>query len=106
MKATRFILIAASSLALFAGMGCAHNYGPPPPPPGPPLIQEADHNGFEMGRADGAAAVDHGFAYAPRRTPAYRDTPGYDPRFGPFGPYQNAYRNAYLRGYDRGYHRG
>jgi hypothetical protein len=72
----------------------------------PPLIQLADHNGFETGRADGASAVDSGAPPTPRRTRAYHDTPGYDPQLGPFGAYQNAFRNAYLRGYDRGYHRG
>jgi hypothetical protein len=108
MKATRLVLIAASSVALFAGLGCAPHYAPPPPPVAalPPLLQEADHNGFETGRSDGAADVERGFPYAPRRTRAYHDTPGYDPRFGPFGPYRDAFRNAYLRGYDRGFHRG
>jgi len=110
MKATRLVLVAASSLLLFAGLGCAPRYAPPPPPPPgaqlPPLLQLADHNGFDTGRADGARDVEQGVPYSPRRTRAFHDTPGYDPQLGPFGPYRNAFRNSYLRGYDRGYHRG
>jgi hypothetical protein len=110
MKAKRLVLIAACSTFLFAGLGCAPRYAPPPPPPPgaqmPPLIQLADHNGFETGRADGARDVDAGIPYHARSTRAYHDTPGYDPHLGPFPPYRDAFRNAYLRGYDRGYHRG
>jgi len=110
MKANRLALITLSSALLFAGLGCAPHYAPPPPPPPgaqmPPLVQLADHNGFEAGRADGARAVDAGYPPTPRRTPAYRNTPGYDPQLGPFPPYRDAFRNAYLRGYDKGYHRG
>ncbi len=110
MKSTRLILVTVSSILLFAGVGCAPRYAPPPPPPPgaslPPLLQLADHNGFDAGRADGARDVEQRIPYGPRRTPAYHDTPGYDPHLGPLGPYRNAFRNAYLRGYDRGYHRG
>jgi len=111
MKSTRLLLAAASSLFLFAGLGCAPHYAPPPPPPPPvaqvpPLIQLADHNGFETGRSDGARDVESGAPYKARSTRAYHDTPGYDPHLGPFGPYRDAFRNAYLRGYDQGYRRG
>ena len=111
MKAPRLVLAAASSIFLFAGLGCAHNYPPPPPPPPPvaqvpPLVQLAEHNGFETGRADGARDVESGIPYHARQTRAFHDCPGYDPQLGPFGAYRDAFRNAYLRGYDRGYHRG
>ena len=109
MKTNCLVLVAASSLFLFAGLGCAPRYvTPPPPPPGaqlPPLLQLADRNGFETGRSDGAHAVESGIAPSPRRTRAYHDTPGYDPQLGPFGAYRDAFRNAYLRGYQRGYNR-
>lgn len=107
----RAILVAASSLALLVSVGCAHNYPPPPPPPPPPvaqvppIVQLADRNGFETGRADGARDADSVLPFHARRTRAYHDTPGYDPQLGPFGVYQNAFRNAYLRGYDRGFYR-
>jgi len=110
MKTNCLVLVAASSLFLFAGLGCAPRYvTPPPPPPGaqlPPLLQLADRNGFETGRSDGAHAVESGIPPSPRRTRAYHDTPGYDPQLGPFGAYRDAFRNAYLRGYDKGYRRG
>jgi hypothetical protein len=111
MTYKRLLLATTSSLLLAAGLGCAHHYPPPPPPPppvaeAPPIIQLAEHNGFETGRSEGAGASMNGLPFAPRRTRAYHDTPGYDPHLGPFGPYQNAFRNAYLRGYDKGfYHR-
>jgi hypothetical protein len=110
MKPARLVLAAASSIFLFAGLGCAHNYPPPPPPPPvaqvPPLVQLAEHNGFEAGRADGARDVESGIPYHAQRTRAFHDCPGYDPNLGPFGPYRDAFRNAYVRGYDHGYHRG
>jgi hypothetical protein len=89
MKLNRVVLTAASSLFLFAGLGCAHHYAPPPPPPppiaqAPPLIQLAEHNGFETGRSDGARAAESGAPYAARRTRAFHDCPGYDPHLGPF----------------------
>ena len=112
MKPTRCLFTAAASLLLAAGLGCAPHYYPPPPPPPPPvaqvppLIQLAEHNGLETGRADGARDLDTGQPPHARATRAYYDTPGYDPQLGPFPDYQNAFRNAYLRGYDRGYRRG
>jgi hypothetical protein len=71
-----------------------------------PLIQIAEHNGLETGGGDGARDQGNRLPYAPRRTRAYAETPGYDGRLGPFGPYQNAFRDAYLRGYARGYRGG
>jgi hypothetical protein len=110
MTYKQILFATTSSLLLATGLGCAHNYPPPPPPPppiaqAPPIIQLAEHNGFEMGRSEGAGAAANGFPFAPRRTRAYHDTPGYDSQLGPFGPYQNAFRNAYLRGYDKGFYR-
>ncbi len=109
MKLLRPAALLCSAL-LFTALGCHSTYAPPPPPPPyaqvPPLVQLADRNGFETGRADGARDVESGFAYAPRHTRAFHDCPGYDPQLGPFGPYRDAFRNAYLRGYDRGFHCG
>jgi hypothetical protein len=109
MKRYLFTLIAVCSLGLLAGTGCRPAYGPPPPPPPsvqpPPLVQLAERNGFETGRADGARHASEGAPFAGRRTRAYHDTPGYDPALGPFPVYRDAFRNAYLRGYDRGYYR-
>jgi hypothetical protein len=108
MRLNRTLLTAVTGALLLAGVGCAHHYPPPPPPPPPTqppaLIQTADHNGFETGRADGDRDSSQGLPFRARATRAYHDTPGYDPQLGPFGPYSNAFRNAYLRGYDRGYY--
>jgi hypothetical protein len=72
----------------------------------PPLAQEAGHNGFRMGMDAGVRDAYNGFGYHPKRDRAFHDTPGYDPRLGPYGPYQNYFRDAYLRGYQQGfYHR-
>jgi len=111
MKANRLLLTGVVSSVAVVALGCAPAYvAPPPPPPpmaqAPPLIQLAERNGFEIGRVDGARAVESGNPYAARSTRAYFDTPGYDPNLGPFPEYQNAFRLAYLRGYDRGYRRG
>ncbi len=46
-----------------------------------------------------------GAHYQPKRYPAFHDTPGYDPAFGPHGPYRDTFRNAFLQGYDRGFYR-
>jgi hypothetical protein len=103
------LLTAACGLAMLAATGCHPAYPPPPPPPpqlGPsPLVQLADRNGFETGRADGARDAYAGIPFHARRTRAFHDTPGYDPQLGPFPVYRDAFRNAYLRGYDRGYYR-
>jgi hypothetical protein len=109
MDAKRVVLTSGLSLLLMAA-GCAHNdyYVAPAPPPiaqVPPLVQLADRNGFVTGRSDGARDAGNGFAFDPRRTRGYHDTPGYDPQLGPFGAYRNAFRAAYLRGYGEGYHR-
>jgi hypothetical protein len=110
MSLRKVLLCASGSIVLFGALGCAPRYvAPPPPPPpsvAPPIVQFAEKQGFELGRADGARAVDAGYPPDSRRTPAYRDTPGYQPGMGPFGEYQNAFRSAYLRGYEKGYHRG
>jgi hypothetical protein len=105
------LMLAALSALLLTAAGCAHNYPPPPPPPPPmaqgsPLVQLAEHNGFETGRSDGAHDAANGEPFHARRTRAFHDTPGYDPQLGPFPVYRDAFRDAYLRGYDRGfYHR-
>ena len=58
-----------------------------------------------VSKPGGLRDSNYGLRFSPRRTPAYRDTPGYDPQLGPFGAYRNAFRGAYLRGYDWGYYR-
>jgi hypothetical protein len=105
----RLLLLPACAAAL-ALSGCSHPkyYAAPPPPayaPGPSEIDLGGRNGYNMGAQDGARDAGFGYAYAPRRTRAYHDAPGYDPRLGPIGPYVNAFRNAYLQGYDHGFYR-
>jgi len=113
MGSHRLLVIAASSMVLLAGLGCAsHNYAYAPPPPpaaygeAPPLVQAAERNGFQTGQADGARDAYDGRGYRAQGTRAYHDTPGYDPGMGPFGAYRNAFRDAYLHGYDKGFRRG
>jgi hypothetical protein len=110
MALRKGLLAAISSVVIFGALGCAPHYvappPPPPPPAAPPIVQFAERQGFELGRADGARTAEAGAPPEPRRTPAYHDTPGYQPGMGPFDVYQNAFRNAYLRGYEKGYHRG
>ncbi len=92
--------------------GCSHRtyYAPPPPPPpqayreAPPLIERAKHIGYRTGLDQGARDAYQG-EYHPREDRAFRETPGYDPRLGPFPPYRDAFRSAYLRGYDQSFHR-
>jgi len=110
MQANRVVLTSGLLLLMLASIGCSHtNYYPPPPPPPaaqvPAVVQLADRNGFLTGRTDGARDATSGFAFAPRRTRAYHDTPGYDPALGPFSVYRNAFRDAYVRGYGQGYNR-
>ena len=113
MSSHRLFVIAASSMVVLAGLGCAsHNYAyaPTPPPPAyveaPQLVQVAERNGFQTGQSDGARDAYDGRHYRAQSTRAYNDAPGYDQGLGPFGPYRNAFRNAYLRGYDKGFRRG
>lgn len=124
MRLRRVLSIGVSTAALLLALGCedhqwsADNPPPPPaipqydagqvpPPPPPPyepaLVSVADRNGFITGRADGRRDAYAGRYYRARSTRAYYETPGYDGRLGPFGPYQNAFRLAYLRGYEQGY---
>lgn len=106
---SRLLHICFVSAALLLTAGCAHRtyygYAPPPPPYAgqPPLIQAAERNGFQTGRADGANDAFGGRRFRAERTRAFRDTPGYDPNFGPFGPYRDAFRRAYLQGYQQGF---
>jgi hypothetical protein len=111
MKSPR-LFVALFSASLFLTAGCAHRtytyaYAPPPPPAYsvPPLIERANHEGFRFGMADASRDAYRGFGYQPKRSPAFRDTPGYDPALGPYGPYRDAFRTAYLRGYDQGFPR-
>lgn len=102
--------VAFLSAAIVAMTGCAQRayYASPPPPQQfvPPLTQEAERNGFRAGLDAGSRDAYNGFGYHPKRDRGFHDTPGYDPRLGPFGAYQNYFRGAYLRGYDKGfYHR-
>ncbi len=108
----RFSVLSSLPLAamLFVS-GCSQQrayYVPPPPPPPqsvPSLVEQAEHNGFRSGVDDGARDAYNGWGYHPKRDRSFHDTPGYDPRLGPFGPYQSYFRNAYLRGYDKGFYR-
>jgi hypothetical protein len=93
----------------FLVSGCAeHPYYAPAPPQfqsAPPLVEEAEHNGFRMGVDNGARDAYNGFGYHPKHDRSFHDTPGYDPRFGPYSAYQSYFRGAYLRGYDKGFYR-
>ena len=64
------------------------------------MIEHAQHEGFREGRDDAVRDYYNGSGYHPRHNWKYRDTPGYQPGMGPFGPYQNTFRLAYLQGYD------
>jgi hypothetical protein len=112
MKLSRLV-VPMVAVASFFIAGCAsHTYyapGPPPPPAGyngaPPLIERAQHEGYRAGTADGARDAYNGYGYHPQHDRNFRDTPGYDPAFGPYRPYRDAFRAAYLQGYDQGFHR-
>jgi len=66
----------------------------------------AEANGFRAGVDEGSRDAANGFGYAPQRGRLYRQAPGYDPNYGPRGPYVQYFRSAYVRGYDKGfYHR-
>ena len=112
MKFSKWILPLAAAATLLTA-GCAERTyvaGPPPPPPPPyqgvpALVEQAEHNGFRSGMDDGARDSTNGFGYHPKRDGKFRDTPGYYPQLGPFGPYQSYFRNAYLRGYYKGFYR-
>ncbi|MEO6816547.1 MAG: hypothetical protein ABI177_07580 [Edaphobacter sp.] len=99
-------LIAAACLLT---AGCARRpYGPPPPPPyrGPSaLIQSAEQQGFRGGANDGSRDAYNHMGFHPKRNRIFHDTPGYNPSFGPFGPYRSHFRDAYLRGYSQGFNR-
>lgn len=108
MKLFRFALpVVVAGLLFTAGCSQQRYYAPPPPPPAqvvPPMIEHAEREGFRAGHDDGIRDAYNGYGYHPRSERKYRDTPGYAPGMGPFGPYQNTFRNAYLRGYDDGFH--
>jgi hypothetical protein len=108
MKLIRIALPLISASLLLTG--CAqHPYYAAPPPAAyagaPPLIARADHEGFRSGLEDGARDAYNGFGHHPQRDRKFHDTPGYDPGFGPYGPYGDAFRQAYLRGYDQAFYR-
>lgn len=100
-------LLPCSALILLAS-GCARHYYPPPPPPPPPpqaylpppLIQQAERLGFDAGQQDASRDRYEGTGYHPKQDARFHDTPGYDPRLGPYPPFRDSYRRAYLRGYD------
>jgi hypothetical protein len=103
------IVLPAALIATLLVTGCAahnYNYVAPPPPPGyavPPLIQQADNEGFRMGSSDGARDAYNGRGYHPKGDRKFKETPGYNPQLGPYQPYRDNFREAYLRGYNRGY---
>ena len=106
------LLVLPALAAIVSLLGCYdHPYYAPPPPPAPiyappaTLLDLANRNGFHAGIQDGARDAYNGYAFAPRRTGAYRDAPGYDPQLGPVEPYVNTFRNSYLAGYDKGFYR-
>ena len=134
MRLGRILSIGVCTASIAFALGCAdHQWSadnpppppapqydadnqPPPPPPSyegapapypsaPSIVQIADRNGFITGRGDGQRDSYSGRPYRARSTRAYYETPGFDPRIGPFGAYQNAFRLSYLRGYDQGYAR-
>jgi hypothetical protein len=111
LRFLRFLLPGVAAATIFLG-GCSHPqpyYPPPPPPPSGvavlPLVSMAEQNGFRAGVDDGSRDAYRGSGYAPRRDRRFRNAPGYDPNFGPRGPYVQYFRAAYLRGYDKGYYR-
>ncbi|QHN03460.1 hypothetical protein FTO74_08830 [Granulicella sp. WH15] len=113
MKLNRFFLPTVAAMAISL-VGCSHPiqpyYPPPPPPPSnapvPQLVEMAESNGFRAGVDDGAHDAYTAAGYAPRSNIRFRKAPGYDPNYGPRGPYVQYFRGAYLRGYDKGfYHR-
>jgi len=108
-RLTTLLLLTALAAATLTVTGCsehrAYYVAPGPPPPGPSLMDMAAHNGFRAGMDDGARDLYDGRGYRATHDRAFHDTPGYDPAFGPYGPYRDAFRNAYLRGYDRAFYR-
>jgi hypothetical protein len=56
-----------------------------------------------MGTEDGARDAYNGRGYRPKSDRTFKETPGYDPSFGPYPPYRDRFREAYLRGYYKGY---
>ena len=105
-------LILVPFASVLFSTGCARRvayYAPPPPPPAyqeiPPLVQLAQREGFRLGNDDGARDAYYRSGYHPKSDPGFRETPGYDPRLGPFPPYREAFRAAYLNGYDRSFRR-
>jgi hypothetical protein len=111
MKLSRLALPLLAAAGLFTS-GCAsrtyYAVGPPPPPgynAAPPLIERAEHEGFRAGAGDGARDAYNRWGYHPQHDRNFHSTPGYDPAFGPYGPYRDTYRRAYLRGYDQGFRR-
>ena len=112
MHRLRSLFVAASACVTFGVCGCAHRtyyVAPSPPPPQayrevPPLIQLAEQNGYRAGQDEGARDA-YQSGYHPRDDRAFHDTPGYDPRLGPYPPYRDAFRSAFLRGYDRNFNR-
>lgn len=106
-RPTRLALPLIAAVCLLTA-GCAsHNYAGPPPPynAAPPLIQSAEHDGFRAGVDDGSRDAYNRTGYHPKRDRSFHDTPGYNPSFGPYGPYRSHFRSAYLRGYNQGFYR-
>ena len=112
MLSSRSLLFVTACLGLSIS-GCSHRryYASPPPPPPPqayrevpPLIQLAEQTGYRAGLEEGARDA-YQSGYHPRDDQGFRETPGYDPRLGPFPPYRDAFRSAYLRGYDSNFRR-
>ena len=107
------MLLCAAATLLVSGCASDQTYyaaAPPPPPPvysgyngPPPLVEYAEHEGFRAGMEDGSRDAYNGWGFHPQRDRRFHETPGYDPRLGPFGPYRNYFRNAYVRGYERGF---
>jgi hypothetical protein len=114
MKSSRIVVLSFAGSLIFA-VGCSspRHYAYVAPPPLPPLaygavsplVERATHEGFRMGSDAGVRDAYRGAHYQPKRYPAFHDTPGYDPAFGPYGPYRDTFRNAFLQGYDRGFYR-
>jgi|SRR5271170_2925913 len=108
MKLSYFALPSVVAACLLIS-GCAsHPYYAPGPAAyagAPPLIERADHKGFRAGSEDGARDAYNGLGHHPQRDRNFHDTPGYDPAFGPYGPYRDAFRSAYIHGYDQAYYR-
>ena len=110
---SRLSALPLAALACLFTAGCASHpayyvAAPPPPPPGyavPPMVAQAQREGFRMGSSDGARDAYNGVGHHPKHARAFHDTPGYDPAMGPYNVYRDTFRQSFIQGYDQAYYR-